>query len=109
MVGVNVVVIAGVVSADPVRRTMPSGDEVTEFRVSVPDGERRSLPLPVAAWHGAVPVDTIGSIERGDEVLVHGQLMRRFYRSGTGARSLTEIVAAGMRRLDREERMAPVD
>ena len=32
-------------------------------------------------------------LAKGDEVLVHGQLVRRFYRSGAGARSLTEVVA----------------
>ena len=29
-----------------------------------------------------------------DRVLVHGQLVRRFYRSGAGGRSLTEVVAS---------------
>ena len=29
------VVLAGTVAADPVQRRMPSGDEVTEFRLSV--------------------------------------------------------------------------
>jgi hypothetical protein len=32
MVAVNVVVLAGTVSADPVERRMPSGDEVAERR-----------------------------------------------------------------------------
>ena len=43
------VVLAGTVSADPVQRRMPSGDEVTELRLSVPEAGRRLLPLPVAA------------------------------------------------------------
>ena len=33
-------------------------------------------------------------------MLVHGQLVRRFYRSGAGARSLTEVVASGIKKLD---------
>ena len=49
MVTVNVVVLAGTVAADPVQRRMPSGDEVTELRLSVPEAGRRLLPLPVAA------------------------------------------------------------
>jgi hypothetical protein len=44
-----VVVLAGTVSADPVQRRMPSGDEVTELRFSVPEVGKRHLPLPVAA------------------------------------------------------------
>jgi hypothetical protein len=31
------VVLAGTVAADPVQRRMPSGDEVTELRLSVPE------------------------------------------------------------------------
>jgi hypothetical protein len=45
-VTVNVVVLAGTVAADPVERTMPSGDEVTELRLSVPEAGKRLLPLP---------------------------------------------------------------
>ncbi len=100
MVTVNVVVLAGTVAAEPVTRRMPSGDEVTELRISVPETGRRLLPLPVAAWHATIGAQTIETIAKGDSVLVHGQLVRRFYRSGAGARSLTEVVATGIKRLD---------
>lgn len=99
MAAVNVVVLAGTIAADPVERTMPSGDEVTELRLSVPDVGRRLLPLPIAVWHSEVSRRTLRGIAKGDEVLVHGQLVRRFYRSGAGARSLTEVVASGVRKL----------
>jgi hypothetical protein len=36
----------------------------------------------------------------GDEVLVTGQLARRFYRCGAGARSLAEVVATGIKKLE---------
>lgn len=100
MVTVNVVVLAGTVSAEPVERTMPSGDEVTELRLSVPETGRRLLPLPVAAWHATVGAQALHGISKGDQVLVHGQLVRRFYRSGAGARSLTEVVASGIKKLE---------
>lgn len=100
MVTVNVVVLAGTVAAEPVERTMPSGDAVTEFRVSVPEPGKRLLPLPVAVWHGSVPPGSIEGIAKGDPVLVTGHLTRRFYRSGAGARSLTEVVASGIKKLD---------
>ena len=93
MVTVNVVVLAGTISAEPVERRLPSGDEVTELRLSVPEAGRRLLPLPVAVWHTTVSKAEIQGIAKGDSVLVHGQLVRRFYRSGAGARSLTEVVA----------------
>jgi single-strand DNA-binding protein len=93
LVTVNVVVLAGTISADPVQRRLPSGDEVTELRLSVPEAGRRLLPLPVAVWHTTVSKAAIEGISKGDAVLVHGQLVRRFYRSGAGARSLMEVVA----------------
>jgi single-strand DNA-binding protein len=100
MVTVNVVVLAEPVAAEPVERQLPSGDEVTELRVSVPETGKRLLPLPVAVWHGSVDRDAVQDIAKGDDVLVYGQLTRRFYRSGAGARSLTEVVATGIKKLE---------
>lgn len=102
MVKVNVVVLAGTLSGEPVIRRLPSGDEVSELRVSVPEPGRRALPLPVAVWHKdleASAVAALSEMHRGDAVLVCGQLVRRFYRSGAGARSLTEVVASGIKKL----------
>jgi single-strand DNA-binding protein len=92
-------VLAGSVAADPVVRRMPSGDEVTELRLSVPEAGKRLLPLPVAAWHATVGPHALDGIAKGDRVLVHGRLVRRFYRSGAGARSMTEVVASGIKKL----------
>lgn len=103
MVTVNVVVLAGTLATDPVHRSMPSGDEVTELRVSAPEQGRRLLPLPVAAWHGTVGAASVDGLAKGDRVLVHGTLARRFYRSGAGARSLTEVVASGIKRLEPQD------
>ena len=110
MIPVNVVVLAGTVAADPVQRVMPSGDAVTEVRLSVPEAGRRLLPLPVALWHADVGAEVAGSIVKGDAVLVYGSLVRRFYRSGAGARSLTEVVASGLKRLSPDaDRVSPTD
>jgi len=78
---------------------LPAGDEVTELRLSVPEAGKRLLPLPVAVWHKAVSKRVLKDIGKGDDVLVYGQLARRFYRSGAGARSLTEVVATGIKKL----------
>jgi len=103
MVTVNVVVLAGKVATEPKARQMPSGDEVTELRLSVPEAGKRLLPLPIAAWHKAVGKRALKDIAKGDDVIVYGQLARRFYRSGAGARSLTEVVATELRKLERRE------
>lgn len=102
MVTVNVVVLAGTVSADPQERRMPSGDELTELKLSVPEAGRRLLPLPVVAWHRSVGKRALKDIARGDDVLVYGQLARRFFRSGNGVggRSVTEVVATEIKKLE---------
>jgi single-strand DNA-binding protein len=100
MVAVNVVVLAGTIAAEPVERQMPSGDQVTELRLSVPETGKRLLPLPVAAWHRDVGKRALKGLGKGDDVLVYGHLVRRFYRSGAGARSLTEVVASGIKKLE---------
>jgi len=82
---------------------MPSGDEVTELRVAVPEAGKRLLPLPVAAWHATVGKRSLKGLDKGDDVLVYGQLARRFYRSGAGARSLTEVIATGIKKLEPQE------
>ena len=56
---------------------------------SSPSRSRRGTPRSAAR--------ALDAIAKGDAVLVHGQLVRRFYRSGAGARSLTEVVATGIK------------
>src|SRR6266545_3107775 len=102
-VSVNVVVLAGTIAADPVERRMPSGEGCTEIRLSVPEPGRRLLPLPVVAWHAEVGKKRLKGLRKDDEVLVYGRLVRRFYRSGAGARSLTEVVASGLKRLEQTD------
>jgi single-stranded DNA-binding protein len=77
-----------------------TSSEVTEIRLSVPEAGRRLLPLPIAAWHATIGAKVLSGIAKGDPVLVTGQLVRRFYRSGAGARSLTEVVASGIKKLE---------
>lgn len=102
MHSVNVVVLAGTVATSPVERRMSDGDTVTELRVSAPGAEeQRLLPLPVVISHktvGADELEKIREIGKGDVVLLHGELVRRFYRSGAGARTLTEVVAGSIKK-----------
>jgi single-strand DNA-binding protein len=103
MVTVNVVVLAGTVSADPVQRELPSGDQVTELKISVPEAGKRLLPLPVAVWPKIAGKRALAGIARGDDILVHGQLVRRFYRNGAGARTVMEVVAREIKKIERQE------
>jgi single-strand DNA-binding protein len=100
MVTVNVVVLAGTISAEPLKRELPSGDEVTELKLSVPEAGKRLLPLPVAIWHRTFGRRLPQDLAKGDAVLVTGQVVRRFYRNGAGARSVMEVVATEIKKLE---------
>ena len=99
MVTVNVVVLAGRLSDSPEVKAMPSGDQVTRFRLQVPEAGKRVLPLPVSAWDKAAR-KACGSLAKGDAVLVRGHLVRRFFRDGGGGRSVTEVVATEVKKLE---------
>lgn len=101
MVTVNVVVLAGRLSDAPEVKAMPSGDQVTRFRLQVPEAGKRVLPLPVSAWEKTARKACDGLV-KGDAVLVRGHLIRRFFRDGGGGRSVTEVVATEVKKLETE-------
>lgn len=111
----NDVHLIGVLASVEVR-TLPSGDELLGFRVTV----RR--PPPVPRGRRAAPVDapvrrvpTVDAIEciagtpaaargvrrcePGDIVEVSGRLQRRFWRSPAGPASTYQVEAASARRV----------
>jgi single-strand DNA-binding protein len=98
MVTVNVVVLAGRLSADPEVSEMPSGDRVAKLRLQVPDAGKRVLPLPVAAW-AAGPRRDCERLAKGDAVMVRGHLVRRFFRGNGGGRAMMEVVASEVKKL----------
>ncbi len=103
MVTVNVVVLAGRLTDVPEVKSMPSGDEVTRFRLQVPEAGKRVLPLPISAWE-RLARKGCERLAKGDAVLVRGHLVRRFFRDGAGGRSVTEVVATEVRKLDTEDK-----
>jgi hypothetical protein len=54
----------------------------------------------VVAWHTEIGKKRLKGLRKDDAVLVYGRLVRRFYRSGAGARSLMEVVASGLKWLE---------
>ena len=101
MVTVNVVVLAGKLSADPEFLEMPSGDTVARLRLQVPEAGKKVLPLPVAAWTSAARRGC-ERLTKGDLVMVRGHLQRRFFRGTGGGRSIMEVVAREVKRLEVE-------
>lgn len=98
----NEVFLRGRLAAVPVLRTLPSGDELCSFRVTV----TRAATGPRERAH----VDSIDCaafskrvrrcLERaapGDELELTGCLRRRFWRSGAGPASRYEVLVVGAR------------
>jgi single-strand DNA-binding protein len=94
---VNLVRLRGRVSADPLARILPSGDEVVSFRLVGPrsaTARRRSKQrvdtIECSAWTARMRKKA-RSLEAGDEVVVSGELRRRFTRGATGPMSWVSV------------------
>jgi single-strand DNA-binding protein len=84
--GTNVVVLRGVLSRDAISRELPSGDELMSYEVTT-RGPGGTSTVPVSA-PGTAP-----QLEAGTEVVVVGQVKRRYFRAGGTTQSRTEVVA----------------
>jgi single-strand DNA-binding protein len=101
---VNRVYLRGRLAAEAVPRTLPSGDELCLFRLTVdrPDGERvRVDSLDCAAAKARVR-QTVSRAEPGDELEVSGSLRRRFWRGAGGLSSRYEVAVVAARIIARQ-------
>ena len=104
----NVVALAGRLTAAPEERTLPSGDVIATFRLSVP---RQDTPMSRGSKQTTDWVDcvafaarcrrTVATWKVGDEVMVDGALRRRFYRTPVGATTRLEVEVLRARRVAR--------
>lgn len=99
----NVVVLHGTLSSDPVTRTLTSGSMLVSLELTtLVEGVSISVPV---AWFDPPAEVTCAA---GDTLLVTGTVRRRFFRTGGLTQTRTEVVAseviAGGRR--RQERAA---
>jgi single-strand DNA-binding protein len=108
---VNDVHLVGRVSAEPVQRELPSGDQLVTVRVVVPrppvakPAEGRRPPsvdtIEVACFTGPTrrSAESVGA----DEVVeVWGALRRRFFRTGAAVQSRYEVEAIRLKRVKRK-------
>lgn len=102
----NDVHLVGRLAGEPALRELPSGDALVQFRLVVdrlppPSAAGRSGPsidtLDCAAWRKDVQ-RSLRSCVAGDVLEVEGSLRRRFWRSGGGAASRTEVEVVKLRR-----------
>ena len=107
----NEVLLVGRVSAAAVAVELPSGDQLTSFRLVVDRGPSRRPAREGArtptidtfdcvAWTAALQRAALGW-EPGDTVEVAGAARRRFFRAGGGVQSRFEIEVTRARRISR--------
>ncbi len=88
---VNVALVRGRLSSPPEVRVLESGRTLAVMQVTArPEGER-AVSVPVTAWD---PPAWVEDLDADDEVVVVGQVRRRFYRAASGSASKVEIEAA---------------
>jgi single-strand DNA-binding protein len=85
----NIVILRGTLSSEPALRSLPSGSTLLTCEVTTRPavGPARSVPV---AWFD--PPATAG-LAVGTEVVVTGEVRRRFFRTGGATASRTDVVA----------------
>jgi single-strand DNA-binding protein len=91
---INLAVISGVMTNEPVCRELPDGATVAQFDVSTTvdrDGRPATVSVPVS-WRDPTAAALSALVPGGDLVVV-GRIERRFFRTGGSTQSRTELVA----------------
>ena len=85
----NVVVLRGILSSEPIERTLRSGTNVLQWDVTTKaNGVTRVVPVQ---WDD--PPRPILDYDEDDEVVLVGEVRRRFFRAGGATMSRTEVLA----------------
>lgn len=85
----NVVILRGTLSSDPVSRNLASGSVLISLELTTTVDEA-AISVPVAWFDPAKEV----TFAAGDELVVTGTVRRRFFRSAGSTQSRTEVVAS---------------
>lgn len=89
----DLAVILGTLSSDPVEQTLPSGSVLVRYEVTVRDRSPADS-VPVSWFDPRRPP----ALRAGDRVVVVGRVRRRFFRAGGATRSATEVLATAVSR-----------
>jgi single-strand DNA-binding protein len=89
----DLAVILGTLSSDPVEQTLPSGSVLVRYEVTVRDRSPADS-VPVSWLDPRRPP----AVRAGDRVVVVGRVRRRFFRAGGSTRSATEVLATSVSR-----------
>jgi len=87
----NLVLLRGRLSSEPRSRVLPSGSSLVSYEVTtdISAGGRSSVPV---VWFD--PPRTTPELVAGDDVVVAGEVQRRFFRTGGVVQSRTQVVAS---------------
>jgi single-strand DNA-binding protein len=87
----NLTVLRGRLSRPAELRILPTGSTLVGIDITTrrPESEK-AVSVPVV-WHDAPAAAQ--ALDAGDEVVVVGQVARRFFRAGGATQSRTEVVA----------------
>lgn len=89
----DLAVVVGTLSSDPVHQDLPSGSRLVRYEVTVRDRAPADT-VPVTWFDPSRPP----KLAQGDRVVVVGRVRRRFFRAGGATRSATEVVATSVSR-----------
>ncbi len=87
--GLNLALLIGQLVADPESRTLPSGSRAVSFSVTVRTPGAKTTSVPVV-WYD--PPKRVMRWASGDVVIAQGSVVRRFFQTGAGLGSATEVV-----------------
>ncbi len=88
--GTNLVVLRGALRRDPECRTLPSGDELLSFDLTIREDDLPAETVPVVWLNPAV---SAAKLAESDDVVVIGRVRRRFFRAAGSTASRTEVLA----------------
>lgn len=101
----NLAVVCGDLSSEPMRRVLRSGSELISLEVTIrrEDGPTETVPV---AWFDAP--SWADGLAAGDGVVVVGRVRRRFFRVGASTQTRTEVLATRVARTSQHGRVAKV-
>ena len=85
----NIALVIGALVAEPETRTLPSGSVAASFSVTVRTLGEKTTSVPMV-WYD--PPKRLFRWTPGEQVITHGSVVRRFFRSTGGLGSATEVV-----------------
>ena len=95
---INEVYLRGRVSGEAVTKVLPSGDEVVEFRIVIPRIDSGVDTLDMAVWRANLRKKAL-TLHCDEWVEVAGEIIRRFWQTGSGVASRTQIEVATLSRI----------